>query len=102
MSYWAEFAYTGNPGRGRDGGEPNWTAWQNEPQTAQRLLIIDSELGAGIRMSSEQISVADLKQRFFADNSFTDDEYCEAYKTLFLRANYVEQEYANLVDGGCP
>ena len=25
MSYWAEFAYSGTPGRGRDEREPAWT-----------------------------------------------------------------------------
>src|SRR5262249_21664139 len=30
-SYWAEFAYTGNPGKGRDGALPEWTSWTNDP-----------------------------------------------------------------------
>ena len=29
QSYWAEFAYTGNPGTGREGDLPEWNAWSN-------------------------------------------------------------------------
>ena len=29
MSYWAEFAYTGNPRQGRKGDLPKWQPWQN-------------------------------------------------------------------------
>jgi len=35
MSYWAEFARAGAPGRGRDGQLPEWTAWGRQPVAAQ-------------------------------------------------------------------
>ena len=33
MSYWAEFAYSGDPGRGRDGTLPRWAPWQDGGET---------------------------------------------------------------------
>ncbi|MFT4615264.1 MAG: para-nitrobenzyl esterase [Bacteroidia bacterium] len=102
MSYWAEFAYTGKPGRGRDGKEHEWTGWVNEGDDSQRLMILDSALGDGIRMSPERISIDDLKQRLFSDTSFADQaEYCLAYKTLFLGADFDPAEYESLGADGC-
>jgi para-nitrobenzyl esterase len=102
MSYWAEFAYTGNPGRGRNGKQVEWSAWQNGSDETARLMILDSTLGDGIRMSPIRISIADIKQRFFADTSFTDQqEYCQGYKTLFRYADFVQAEYDNLGETGC-
>jgi para-nitrobenzyl esterase len=102
MSYWTEFAYTGNPGRGRSGTGIEWSPWQNGSDETNRLMILDSSLGDGIRMSPVRVSIADIKQRFFADTSFTDQqEYCEGYKTLFRYADFVQSEYDNLGEAGC-
>ncbi|MEH6568563.1 MAG: carboxylesterase family protein [Halioglobus sp.] len=102
MSYWAEFAYNGKPGRGRDGAEQEWTGWVNEGEDSERLMILDSVLGDGIRMSPERISIDDLKQRLFVDTSFADqEEYCQAYKTLFLKDDFDPAEYQSLGAEGC-
>ena len=29
QSYWAEFAYTGEPGKGRDNNLPKWNTWSS-------------------------------------------------------------------------
>ena len=42
MSYWANFARTGDPGRGRRGELPAWSAWDGRPQ-AHKYLILDTE-----------------------------------------------------------
>ena len=102
MSYWTEFAYNGKPGRGRDGEEREWTSWVNEGEDSDRLMIFDSTLGDGIRMSPERISIDDLKQRLFLDTSFADqEEYCMAYRTLFLEDDFDLQEYESLGAEGC-
>ena len=102
MSYWTEFAYARNPGRGRDGNQVEWSAWQNDGADTARLMILDSTLGDGIRMSPVRISINDIKQRFFADSSFTDQqEYCDGYKSLFRYKDFVQSEYDNLGDAGC-
>jgi len=47
MSYWAAFAYTGDPGRGRDGDLPRWEPWDGA-----RFLVLDAPAGGGVRMGS--------------------------------------------------
>jgi len=102
MSYWAEFAYSGNPGSGRDDKQLKWTPWQNGDKSAMRLLILDTELDKGIRMSAEWLTLADIKSRFLADQSFTDQKiYCESYKSLFRAGDFVQSEYDNLGTAGC-
>ncbi|MBT4519307.1 MAG: carboxylesterase family protein [Halieaceae bacterium] len=102
MSYWAEFAYNGHPGGGRDGSEVAWTSWQNGDASSLRLMILDSSSGQGVRMSSERLSVQDLKQRYFSDDNFESQEaYCQGYKMLFRGADFIEQEYAKLGTAGC-
>src|SRR5690606_13891110 len=39
MSYWAEFAYTGDPGRGRDGNEVPWLPWGSGGKT---MIVLDT------------------------------------------------------------
>ena len=72
MSYWAQFAYTGDPGRGRSGEEVAWTEWQNDGLDQKRLMIFDSALNGGNRMSAEQITEEMLKTRSLKDGPFID------------------------------
>ena len=103
MSYWAEFAYSGNPGRGRDGSEVAWTPWSNDPG-ADKMIVFDTPRDGGIRMSSEEITLASLKARLLADNSFPNrEERCFAYVNLFRGSTAFDAaEYAGLGGGeGC-
>lgn len=63
MSYWANFAATGAPGRGVDGRLPEWKPWSSAP-AADRIMLFDSPGSGGVRMSSDlesgQRIVADL------------------------------------------
>ena len=55
MSYWAEFAAHGNPGRGRDGTLPQWPAWPAgaaEPD----YMVFDIPDNGGIRTANEPAS----------------------------------------------
>tara|TARA_B100001057_G_scaffold499079_1_gene608417 strand:+ start:332 stop:2089 length:1758 start_codon:yes stop_codon:yes gene_type:complete len=72
MSYWAQFAYTGDPGRGRSGQEVEWTEWQNGELEQQRLMIFDSTSDRGNRMSPERITRAMLEARLLKDGPFED------------------------------
>ena len=54
QSYWAEFAYTGSPGRGRGKDLPDWKEWNLEPG-AEKFIILDTSSGGGIRMSDREI-----------------------------------------------
>ena len=102
MSYWAEFAHTGNPGGGRDGAEVTWTAWGNAPG-APKTIVFDTPRDGGVRMSSEEVTLPGLKTRLLADASFTDQrELCETYVSLFRDGPaWDDGEYAALGDAGC-
>jgi para-nitrobenzyl esterase len=55
MSYWVQFAAKGAPARGRDGTLPEWTAWQRGAG-APKFMVLDTEAGGGLRMSSESLT----------------------------------------------
>ena len=70
MSYWAEFAYAGAPGRGRDGSLPPWGAWDGSRPSAPKFAVLDTSAGGGIRMSSETESAAALALELSTDGAF--------------------------------
>jgi para-nitrobenzyl esterase len=72
MSYWAEFATTGAPGRGRGRDLPPWTAWDESAPGSERFLVFDSEAGGGLRMSSDAITSTTLVARVMEDARFAD------------------------------
>jgi para-nitrobenzyl esterase len=59
QSYWAEFAYSGDPGRGRENDLAEWKAWSLE-EGADKFIILDTERGGGIRMSKDEIFLDEL------------------------------------------
>ncbi len=69
-SYWANFARSGDPGRGGDGNQPHWTAWDG---AGDRYLVLDTEAGGGIRMSRETESVEQMADEILADESYADE-----------------------------
>jgi para-nitrobenzyl esterase len=100
MSYWAEFAYAGKPGKGRDGDQVEWKPWQNGPDQ-ERLMVLDTSRDRGIRMSDELITMESLKARFLADDSFADAEArCAGYRQLFFGAEPDAEEMASIGCGG--
>ena len=56
MSYWANFARTGAPGKGSYNELEKWDPWQGEEQGQH--MIFDSDADGGIRMAA---STEDLK-----------------------------------------
>jgi para-nitrobenzyl esterase len=82
MSYWANFARTGDPGRGRDGELPVWNAWDGR-QGAHKYLILDTEAGGGVRMGSEPVTVESVLASVDADPRLTTQrERCFVYREL--------------------
>ena len=102
MSYWANFAYTGSPGRGRDGHEIEWTGWKNGDAENERLLIFDSHTDGGIRMSPLRLTREGMRERVLNDTSFTDQAaHCRTYRQLFSDDDFRQNEYATLGKAGC-
>jgi para-nitrobenzyl esterase len=80
MSYWAAFAYHGDPGRGMDGALPLWAAWQ----AAHEKLII----GAGApHMAAQAVDGERLLEELAASPDLGHDDKCAAYldNTMFPR-----------------
>ena len=102
-AYWAEFAYTGSPGSGRDGKQPTWSTWNIDDPQKPRLMVFDTKSDQGIRMVTDRLTRSDLKQRFLTDTTFpSQSEYCQAYERLFTDNQFNPLEYSALGESGCP
>jgi para-nitrobenzyl esterase len=80
MSYWAEFARSGDPGRGRDGTLPRWAPWQDDGET---YAVLDTPAGGGMRMATGSEGLDELAAAILADASFESErERCAALASL--------------------
>ncbi|MEE3328333.1 MAG: carboxylesterase family protein [Myxococcota bacterium] len=102
MSYWTEFAYSGNPGRGREGLGVPWPAWGEAPGTA-KMLVFDSENDGGIRPSSRSVTLDSLLAESRADARLSDRrDWCEVMAFVTGEGpGFNEVEYANVTGGLC-
>jgi para-nitrobenzyl esterase len=96
MSYWAQFAYTGDPGRGRDGDLPAWTAW--DPAGPAKYAVLDTQAGGGLRMEGTTYTVAGLVAELQADPRLAaEGERCALIVQL---ANWYDRVEALVGEGG--
>jgi para-nitrobenzyl esterase len=95
MSYWAEFAAKGDPGRGRDGTLARWEAWQED---GEKYVVFDTPAGGGVRMASATERLADVGAAIADDPSFEDEaERCRALAKLgeWAREQAIETRFAS-------
>ena len=85
QSYWAEFAYTGDPGKGRDNNLPKWNSWTS---SGEKFMILDSQNDQGIVMSDFELRRIDEFKRLYADSRIKKDKT----KCKFLN-NLVQNAY---------
>lgn len=101
MSYWSNFAYTGETGTGRDGTLPMWQPWQNG-EGNPKTLILDSEADGGIRMMNEEVTLDSIKADFMAEQWSDPQNRCRAYRATFAGTSAFDRdEYNGLIEGGC-
>ena len=101
-SYWAEFAYSSTPGRGRSGTLPEWRAWSNESAEGDKYIIFDDEKDHGIRMTNKATTLAVLHQRLLSDTRFPDaDSHSQMYDCLLKDTRYWNLEEFEAL-GGSP
>lgn len=81
MSYWANFARTGDPGKGSRGELPRWQAWSNA-DAGTRTLLLDTYSDRGIRMSSEIVSLDDILGKL-REAEVSDTQRCAAFDNVF-------------------
>jgi para-nitrobenzyl esterase len=100
MSYWANFAYTGDPARGRDGSLPRWLRWGTD---GHRSIVLDTESGGGIRMMDEIVTHEVVLQELANDTTITDQrERCRIYLRSFGSGDRLNRaEYETLGPDGC-
>jgi para-nitrobenzyl esterase len=95
MSYWTEFARSGRPGRGRGGDLPEWTAWDGSDAEAPRLMVLDTEAGGGIRMSSERLTAESLIAQVESDPQLGSGQArCDVYREVERRLRGIGETFA--------
>ena len=98
-SYWSEFAYRGNPGRGRDQSEVPWLRWG---QDGKRSLILDSTNDQGIFMDNSEVTLASIKRELLGEPGFSEPaDQCRLYAQIFGGEAFERSEYDRLGDGAC-
>jgi len=102
MSYWANFAWTGDPGRGRRQDLAEWSAWDERPG-GHKYMILDTEDGGGTRMGSEPVTVESVVAAVDADPRLASQkERCWVYRELARWSRgFGEQHYAGAGREGC-
>ncbi len=96
MSYWAQFAASGDPGQGVDNAQKPWTPWSNAP-TDPKLLVLDTEQGGGVRMIADQESVQRIATELFIDPAVPEDRRC----FVFSATKYWNPTLAGVPEGRC-
>jgi para-nitrobenzyl esterase len=84
MSYWAEFAYTGAPGKGRKGNQIEWRAWNEISPENSKYIIFDSKTDRGIRMTSNAITKESLLLSNIIYLEFSGDISFQALHSIWL------------------
>jgi para-nitrobenzyl esterase len=102
-SYWAEFAYSGAPRKGRDGEQPEWLPWGDSQAEGGKFIIFDTPSDGGIRMSSDTIGLEDVRDRLLAETGLRNqEEHCEIYAIGLADSElWDDEEYASLGREGC-
>ncbi|MEO1935601.1 MAG: carboxylesterase family protein [Myxococcales bacterium] len=98
MSYWGQFAYTGDPGRGRDGNLPQWKNWGADPG---QFLIFDTPADGGLRLSAETLTTQTVLEQIANDDRFeTSKERCTVYWDIYRFNGRLSLEEFKTIDGG--
>jgi para-nitrobenzyl esterase len=72
MSYWAEFARNGRPGKGRGGALPEWPPFAMA-QGAPQFMVFDTVKGGGVRVQPGKLDIAAVVASVQADGRLRDD-----------------------------
>jgi len=86
--YWAEFAYTGKPGKGRSGTLPPWPSWGSGSK-----LLLDAKKDGGVRPQQGVLTMKSIHARFLADESFASPEEKAAFYQAMFRGREAWESY---------
>lgn len=80
MSYWANFAKTGEPAKGADGALAEWTRWPGSEE-GERIMIFDSPADGGWRMQDGKLSAEDVTSSIASDPALSKEgQRCLVFK----------------------
>jgi len=101
-SYWANFAYTHDPDRGRNDDLPDWEPWSNE-EGEPKYLILDSDRDGGIEVGTDRLDPATVLARVERDPRLaSDEERCRVFRNFVLWTESLTPEaYAAIASGAC-
>ena len=86
MSYWAEFARSGKPGRGGEGALPEWLPWdRGAGGVGGAWLVLDAPEGGGLRMAQTTLSRDRVLDAVDAESSLGPAARCVLRSELFGR-----------------
>jgi len=100
MSYWSQFAYTGDPGTGREGNLVRWEPWDARGGS---FLILDTDDDGGTHMSGDTVTRASVLADVARDPRLeTPAERCEVYREMVRGGSVLSAaEYAQQEGGAC-
>jgi len=98
MSYWAQFAATGDPARGRNGSLPRWERWSEATVDAPRFLILDTPASGGPHMSSDSLTQSELLAELMRDPLLPEELRCDLLEQI---QNNPTTPKIDLVRTGC-
>jgi len=106
MSYWAEFARSGDPGAGQADLLPRWLAWGAKNQQENRTMILDGPDRGGPHMSSLEVTRESIRARLQGDTRFESAESrCQFLKGLVsdlkVGWHFTAQDYDSFSRGRC-
>lgn len=103
MSYWAEFAYHGAPGRGRTGQLPEWTAWDDSDAQRPKFLVFNTTRGGGLRMAADSVTEASVLAAVDADPRLpTQRDKCMIFGELATWSRgFTKKDYPSAGRQGC-
>ena len=101
MSYWAEFAYSGHPGRGRSRNLPLWSEWSESSADAPKFIIFDTLADNGIRMTSDSLTTSGLMAAIAMDPDIIDfKDKCELVDVAIQYDDLEKPAYLKRFDKG--
>lgn len=101
MEYWAEFARTGDPGRGSKRDLPEWPRWSSG-EAASTLLVLDSAADGGLRVATSALSQALVIAAIDAEASLGQAEKCEIFYDLLAdRPDWNPEAFRGIGRQGC-
>jgi para-nitrobenzyl esterase len=99
MSYWAEFAHKGRPGRGRASDQAQWWAWDGSDRRAPKFIVLDTLASEGIRMDTRVESLPAILEALVADPRLVDARSkCQVLRQLANWEDISRSEYQT-IDG---